>query len=166
MRRLAATAAVIGTLAGTPAAAESACMTPGEARALIAGMMPDLLKATSDRCAATLPAEATLRGGLDPLLVRLRHEAAPSRLLAGVAATKMLGDTARDVSTGTKLAIIGEIFTKEITNTIKPQDCRTIDRAVALMAPLPLDNLAGLVVLMLQDQKPSAQFDICREARP
>ena len=102
MRRFAlALAALLAPVSGLAAAAEPPCLSPGEFGALSTYSLPSLISGTTQRCAASLPADAWLRangGGLADRYASLRPRAWPvllrSMAFLSVASIYFIGMTA------------------------------------------------------------------------
>lgn len=151
----------------TAEAARRPCLPPAEAEALVTVLLPDFLTAVAKRCATALPANATLRGGLDPLVARWRGEATGLEASAAAAVTKMGGGEAGAIEPAALLTVLRSGLIDELVKDVKAADCPKIDRAITLAAPLPARNLAGLFIMAAQlGGGRTRDLDICRAPTP
>ncbi len=136
------------------------CLTQGEAESVVLVAMPDLLRQTGAICSGQLPASSLLRRPASPLLSRYQVEA--DRAWAGArAALVKLSDPQADALLGSQFArpLLLTLVVPLITGRIATGDCRTIDRLVTALEPLPPRNTAATVVTALgyfARQKPLA----------
>lgn len=127
------------------------CLTTAEAEALAIVALPDILRQTGVRCAAQLPANSVLRRADGPLLARYAAEADRAWPAARAALVKVT-DPAVAGLLDSELArpLLSTLVTPQIVGRIALKDCRTIDRLVLQLEPLPPRNVAGVVVTALQ----------------
>ena len=139
------------TTAASAADAAKPCLTPDEAEAVALVAMPELIRGVGVACAATLPANALIRQPGSALIGKYQAAAdaswpAARSALAKVAppeiGTVLQSDYARPMLTG--------IMTAALLGKVKPANCEPIDRAAGLLSPLPPQNTASLVVMLLQ----------------
>jgi hypothetical protein len=151
------------TTAQAATADDKPCLTPGEAQALITAVMPDVFQQIGRTCSSALPENATLRGGLPPLMARYRAPADLAWPQALAALGKLGGKDVEGVDPRLLRPMMGPMMASAIVENIKPSDCPTIDRAVQLLSPLPPANTAGLVVLFaeLGKDKKDSPINIC-----
>ena len=145
----AAIALWMGMAATTAQAAADAkpCLTENEAQSLITAVLPDVFQQVGRTCSSVLPENATLRGGLPPLVARYQAPADLAWPQAMAAFGKIGGKDMEGIDPKLLRPMMGPMIAGAIAQDIKPSDCPTIDRAVSLMAPLPPANTAGLIVL-------------------
>lgn len=156
MARFAFLAAAAALLAApqVAAAAEPACLTAREFTALSTYALPSVIGGTAKACAAALPETAFLRRSGDELA--LRYGAGKGRAWpeAKAAFLKMAAD--RDPGSVQLFAAMPDDALRQIADAafagivagqVKPDSCLTIDRVVALLAPLPAENTAELIAL-------------------
>ncbi len=152
--------------------AEKPCLQPAEAEALMMFILPGAFDALTDRCRASLPADAPLSRIGHALALRYRPESESAWPLAKAAfgkvsdpaAIKILGD-----DTLKKLVSTG--IANELPKSVKPKDCGLVDRFVAALEPLPARNMALLMGALIEvgsrtgagDQRGSP-FKICPAA--
>ncbi|MCB2080894.1 MAG: hypothetical protein KDE55_24735 [Novosphingobium sp.] len=157
MRRLtAALAAFLVTAPGVASAADTACLTKREFSSLAGYALPSLISGTTQRCAATLPAGSYLPKSGKQLATRYAASKASQWPGARAAFIKMSADKNKDAN---------EIFTKMpdeslqqvvdamlegmIAQQIPTEQCDMIDNVVRLLAPLPPENTAELIGLLV-----------------
>lgn len=137
-------------LAGANPRPATPCLTGAEAEAVALVALPEIIRETGTVCAARLPAGALVRRTHSPLLARYQAEAdrawptvrdAIVKLTDPVAAALLQSEYARPV--------LVTLLVPQIVGRIAPDDCRTIDRLVTLLAPLPPRNTAAVVVTTL-----------------
>ena len=139
----------LGAAATSAQGATSACLQPQQAESLVVALIPDTLAAVAARCASALPPTATLRAGLVPIADRYRAAREAALPDAAVSAAALMGDDGEGLASSTVVDLFGQIAAREIVKEIKPRDCARVDRIVALLAPLPPGNIAGLAVEMM-----------------
>ena len=155
MPRLIALAAAVMTLVVPQvamAATEPPCLTANEFTALATYALPGAIDGTARTCAPALPADAYLRTHGSELSARYaagRDQAWPQ---AKAAFLKM--SSASDADTAKLLGTLPDDSLRQMADAaltgiaaskIKPGSCHTIDRMIALLAPLPAANTAELI---------------------
>lgn len=163
--------ACLSTHAGAvTAAAPATCLTETEVHGLILYAMPDIAEQLGTSCAAAgLPASAYLvRSGAD-LLARYKA-AAPTASVARVALAKMAGapiDKFNALDDQGLHAIVGAGIASSMAKGIKPGDCRIVSDVLEQLAPLPPENIASLLGVVLReagrkpDKHDAGPFRIC-----
>lgn len=128
------------------------CITPAENEALVAYVMPDLIDALESRCASSLPSRtflgtrsAALQKKLEPQADRAwpRARNAAQRF----AGTRLPADTRFESVAKAALAPAAATL---IARGFDGDQCRMADRLLAELAPLPPENLAGVMALFLE----------------
>jgi hypothetical protein len=141
------------------------CVTEPEAQAVFLTVAPDVIRTVAQKCAASLPETATLRGGLAAFSAPYDTAAAMAAPQAGAAFAKMARPDVKGIDPAAMKAMIGPMIGGMAADQVKPKDCATIDRAVTLLAPLPPANVAGLIVLAAASKGSgkggNAPFSIC-----
>jgi len=166
----AAIALWMGMAAATAQAAADAqpCLTEAEAQSLITAVLPDVFQQVGRTCSNVLPENATLRGGLPPLVARYQAPADLAWPQALAAFGKIGGKDMAGIDPRLLRPMMGPMIASAIAQDIKPRDCPTIDRAISLMSPLPPANTAGLVVLLASvaggKDKKDSPLSICPAA--
>lgn len=174
MRKFAALSAAL--LAIVPGAVQAAapCLTPAEASSLAAYALPAAISGTTKRCTATLGAGSFLRKGGTELASRYAARKAQNWPGAKAAFFKIGGDSKDESSAMLKQLpdpslqqMLDAIIEGMVAQEIPTEKCGQIDRIVGLLAPLPAQNTAELiaVVLGLAGKSGKAQgdkFSICK----
>lgn len=166
----AAIALWMGMAATTAQAATEAqpCLTEVEAQSLITAVLPDVFQQVGRACSNVLPENATLRGGLPPLVARYQAPADLAWPQAVAAFGKIGGKDMAGIDPRLLRPMMRPMIAGAIAQDIKPRDCSTIDRAIGLMSPLPPANTAGLIVLIASvaggKDKKDSPFSICPAA--
>lgn len=136
------------------AAADPACLTPREFTALSTYALPSVIGGTSRACAAQLPETAFLRRNGPDLAARYALSKPRAWPEAKAAFLKMSAE--RDPGAADLFAAMPDdalqqvadaAFAGIVAGQVKPGSCRTIDRVVALLSPLPPENTAELIAL-------------------
>ena len=145
------------TLALVPSAlraAEPPCLTTAEFAALAGYALPSTIEAVTRRCSATLPADAFLRTGADPLVARYA-QARPVAWPGAKAAFIKLG-TGADAGAGklmlllpdqTLQQVVDGAIQAKIADAMPVDRCGAANRLLQLLAPLPPENTAELIAL-------------------
>jgi hypothetical protein len=168
------TSAAIALWAGLAATTAQAtevkpCLTDAEAQAVFLAIAPDVIKSVAQKCTPSLPADATLNGGLAKFTAPFDAAAATAWPTALPAMGKMAGTDMKGIDPTALKPMMGPMVGAMAADKLKPADCTTIERAVTLLAPLPPANVAGLVVLLADagmkgEKKPP--FTICPAVMP
>jgi hypothetical protein len=165
-------AAAILALVAMPSAARaqtSTCLTQAETAAMIGYVLPDLVAGVRDKCKATLPPKSFLSSRSAELEARYRTQADGLWPEARVAFVKMVGEdeVMRKLPDSALRPFLTAAFATTITDDLKPKDCVTADGLVEALAPLPPENLARLIgIIIAADGKGSDaagkhDFQIC-----
>ena len=138
--------ALLALLLAAPPPAR-ACLTQGEAESAVLVAMPELLRQTGSICSGQLPASSLVRLSTSPLLSRYQIEADRAWPAARAALVK-LSDPQADALLDSQFArpLLLTLVVPLITERIATTDCRTIDRLVTALEPLPPRNTAAAVV--------------------
>ena len=137
------TAALLFTQAA-PAAPD--CITAEEAGDMAVTLLPYLVDAAAERCRPQLAAGAFLLTGAADWSARLRRDAAPRRVSALRAISKFGGATPPSGAGGdAAFDFFAQMMTATLTSDLRPEYCGRIDTLAQSLAPLPTENLAGLV---------------------
>ena len=151
-----AAALALWALAGasTAQAAEQAkaCLTHGEATAVMFVLAPEAIRAAGTACERTLPSTALLRQTSGPFLDGFQAEADRAWPRAQSGLTKLAGDNAMAALLEPEVMkpLLKTMIVPMIANEIKPKDCAAIDHIVTQLAPLPPGNLVELVITVLE----------------
>ena len=163
----AAWAAITGTVAQAqnvrPKSAGTECITAKEAEGLMLAVAPAALREVTGFCKSSLPANAYLRNE-GPLIAK--YEAASKGAQAGaMAAMSKLGGGELDSSmAGMLMPMMTQMVGSMLTKELKAKDCPSYDRVFRLMDPLPAENGAALLILIVQlsqNGKKDPEFPLC-----
>ena len=166
----------IALIAAAPgvAQAQQQCLTPREASSLAAYALPAAISGTSKRCAPALGAGAFLpRGGAE---LASRYAARKAQNWPGAkTAFFKIGGGAKDQSSELLKSLpdpslqqmLDAIIEGMVAQQIPVAKCGEIDRVVGLLAPLPAQNTAELIAVVLglagkSGQAKTDKFSICR----
>jgi len=125
------------------------CLTRGEVTDLTLFLLPALLDGAAEQCRASLPAGAYLLTGGRTLSQRLMADTShgPGAIAA---IRKVAGDgLPPELSPDTLRGIAHDMLGKAMLSEVKPADCATINEAAELLAPLPPQNIGGLIAVGL-----------------
>jgi len=135
-------------------AAEPVCLTPGEVTALSTYALPSAIGGIARNCAASLPAGAWLPQNGAALAQRYAGGKAQAWPAAKAVFLKMSVATNPDAAQlfatlpdESLMPLADAALAGIVASRVKPETCPTIDRALALLAPLPAENTAGLIAL-------------------
>jgi hypothetical protein len=134
------------------AQAAKPCMTRDEAQNLMAFAMPDLISGIAAQCKPHLSDDAFLTKSGSDLVARYRTNGNAAWPKAKKAMFKMIGDDSMaaalpdDVTKGLLTAGITAAMSKDF----KSEDCNSISDIVETLAPLPPQNMASLISLILE----------------
>jgi hypothetical protein len=169
-RTIGAAAALWLALASTAAQAATPCLTEPEAEGLVITLLPDMLDAVGAACAPSLPAAATLRAGLAPMVSRYRAEGPAVQPQARAAFAKLIGNDTQGLDPEVMRPLITAMIAPMLAKEIKPGDCPKVERVATLLGPLPARNVAGITVLLFtlgtQGKSAKSPFTICPAPAP
>ena len=150
-QRPAALAALLAMLsAGTAQAQQEHCATRAEINAALQFALPDVIASVGAACRTTLGDAAFLSTDAPALVQRYRDVRPDPWPQTRSALGKMRNGP---IQVGTLpdevlKPLVAAIIKQEITKAVKPKDCVAIDPIVRLLAPLPPENMAGLLTLI------------------
>lgn len=154
-------AAAAATLTGAQvaqAATEAAappCLTAREFTALSTYALPSVIGGTARACAPVLPADGYLRNHGDALAQR--YAAGKAKIWPEAKAAFLKMSAASSPDTADLLGAMPDDSLQQmadaamggiVSGKVKPSSCATIDRMVALLAPLPAENTAELIAVL------------------
>lgn len=154
MRKVAA-AVSIGLFASQPAlaaAAEKPCITAEEMHAGITYLLPALVEGVQKKCAAALPKDAYLATKGVSLVDSYKALARPespelTSLIAKIGMPKDIPASA----TKPMAEMVSLMVVSKLQEDLKTDICPPVDRALALLDPLPAANMVGLIELMVAE---------------
>ena len=127
------------------------CVTPPEAEALVAAVVPELIGDVGRICAASLPEAALVRQASGPFITRYRAEADLAWPRGRAALAKITGpEIASLLNNDAARPLLASLITPALTRGLQPVDCAAIERIVVLAQPLPPRNTAALFVSIIQ----------------
>lgn len=148
--------AIAGATAMTiqPALAQSAandCMTSAEAQAGIRALFPILIEGTADGCQQFLPADAYLTASAKALAGRYAPDPDDDARLQSIVQHFDKKGELKGLSVNSLKSVFGDKLKEEMTKDLNPQLCSTISKAMALLDPLPAENMIGLIELIARE---------------
>lgn len=165
-------AAALATVPGLAQAA-APCLTPAEASSLAAYALPAAISGTTKRCAPSLSPGAFLRKGGAALASRYAAHKAQNWPLAKAAFFKIGGgkdqssELLKQLPDPSLQQMLDAIIEGMVAQEIPTEKCGEIDRIVGLLAPLPVQNTADLIAVVLglvgkSGQVRTDKFAICK----
>jgi len=145
---------------------ERPCISPAQNEALVAYALPDLIGALETRCASSLPAKAFLGARSDALQKKLRPQADRAWPRARDTAQSLAG-TRLPVDTrfeSVAKAALAPAAAAMIARSFDAGRCQVADRLLAKLAPLPPENLAGVMALFVElgiEENADVPFKVC-----
>jgi len=163
-------------LAVAPALAEAAqpCLSPAEASSLAAYALPSALSGTAKRCAPALAPTSFLRSDGNALVARYAARKARNWPQARAAFLKIgsKGDPGTDallsgLPDASLQQMLDAVIEGMVAQEIPAERCQAIDHIVSLLAPLPAENTADLIVTVMGlasegSKVKSDKFSICK----
>ncbi|MGB7406665.1 MAG: hypothetical protein WA906_13330 [Pacificimonas sp.] len=156
-------AALPGAAVAQSEAAGRSCVSPEESRAVVANLLPDILKQSAISCRAQIGEDnwltrdgASFAMDLEPLADRAWPDA--KRALERIAGNPLPDDPAM-------LAIGRSVIAAGIATNLDAGACDTVSRLTAELAPLPPANFAGVFALFLElgiAENADVPFRVCR----
>lgn len=166
-------ATLLATVPGIAAAAQQQCLTPAEASSLAAYALPAAITGTSKRCSPSLSSSAFLPRGGAELASRYSARKAQNWPAAKAAFFKIGGG--KDESSAILKTLpdpslqqmLDAIIEGMVAQQIPTEKCGQIDRVIGLLAPLPAQNTADLIAVVLglagkSGQAQTEKFSICK----
>lgn len=141
------------------AQAAAPCVTDEELNQLVLYALPDVIDGAATACKPTLGAGGFLGTDGPALIARYRTSQAAAWPVARATMTKMQGGDKPNPAMEAVVSSLPDEAVKPlfsgvvrqlVTKGIKPADCPTFDAAARLLAPLPAENMAGLVTLIVR----------------
>lgn len=148
------------------------CLTRAEVIDATYAFLPIALDEVAEKCRPVLPPNAYLLNGGHALSERLKAQGGPHWTSAIRAFARMGGEKMPEgVSQATMIQLFREMARGEFVDKLKPTDCADANELAELLAPLPVENIGGLLGLLgklvngdAKGDKPS-DFRICPETR-
>lgn len=163
---LTATCLLAASTAAAAQAPSRPCISPAENEAVVAYVLPDLVAALETRCGRTLPANAFLKTRSTALQKKLEPQADRAWPRARNAAQRFAGTNlpVEGRFEGVAKAALAPAAALAIAQGFDAERCRIADRLLAELAPLPPENLAGVMALFLElgiDENDDIPFRVC-----
>lgn len=135
-------------------AADDACMTPTELNATLVYALPVVIETTAQICRPVLARDGYLGTQNANLATRYRVGQAAAWPVARAAVLKIagggLGKFAALLPDSALQGFAGGYVDQFVVQGVRATDCPDIEQALALMAPLPPENTAGLIALVVR----------------
>lgn len=145
------------------AAQTQQCLTEPEVRGLVAYMLPSVTDSVIKRCASRLPSSAYLTTRGPALVTDLRKGQSAAWPAAQSAMVKMASkdEDSAEMFRSMPESVVGPIMesmiAEELTDDIKAENCKDIDKVLATMAPMPaaslVDMFSAVVMIAGRDGK-------------
>ena len=145
--------------AGAVQAHDENCLTPEEAKPLFQYALGDALSGAAQSCTPTLGQASFLATGGADMIKRYRDAQSAAWPVARRAIRKaILSSGAHDKSEDliAKLPdealqpFVSGMVKQIVASALKPKDCARFDEIAQLLAPLPPENMAGLITLVVE----------------
>ena len=150
MKKLAAIAAAAALF--LPATAQAEEMSPAAVQAAVRYSLPHLLSGVRASCGPKLSANGYLATQGDALLARFSQgseaawPAAKTALMQlGAKEEKGMGAMLGKMPDSALKPFVDATISSMVATKIKPAQCGDVERGIELLAPLPPENVAGLV---------------------
>lgn len=168
-----ATALVAGVLAllpaGTASAAAPACLTRTEATGLVGYALPQVIRGSGKRCQSTLPSGAFLTVKANAMAQRYETQKAgywpqakQAFLKVGSAKDPAMAQIFRSMPDESLQKLVDAAVEGIVVQAIPLDKCLTIDSAASLLSPLPPENMAGVIALLMDIGGKAASADPVR----
>lgn len=150
---------LIGSIAltlvpGMAQAAQAVCVTPAELTAMTTYGLPSVIRGTSQRCSPILPANAYLRRDGERLAARYERGSVAAWPAARAAFLRIGSNGNADqakimqrLPDDTLRPLVDELILGMVDQKLPADRCKSIDRLVNLLSPLPPENTAELIGL-------------------
>ena len=127
------------------------CLDRADVNEVTLFLLPLALDGLAEKCRAALPANAYLLTGGRALSTRVAAASSTHWQGARAAFEKISGEKVlKSVSEATMTQLFRELAKGELIDKLKPADCSDVNEAAELLAPLPPENLGGLVRLLMR----------------
>lgn len=143
--------AALLTGAQAHAAAPPPCITYAEFNDMSRFMLPAVIEGAAAKCQASLPADAYLPNAGRALAARLSaasdvHKAGAIAAFARIGGGRMPEGLSLDTMAG----LMRDMAKSELFKKVTAEDCVKINEAAELLAPLPPENIGGLLRLLVE----------------
>nr|WP_314465309.1 hypothetical protein [uncultured Novosphingobium sp.] len=153
------TLALLSALAIAPgvASAQQSCLTKAEARSLFGYALPQVISGTSKRCAQVLPSDSFLRSHGAELVTRYAAQKArywpdakAAFLKLGEGKDAQVGQFARNLPDESLRPLVDITVEGLVSQELPLKSCDKVDLALDLLSPLPPENTASLIALLIE----------------
>ena len=155
MKKLAAIAAIAAF--ALPASAQAQDMSPAAMQAAVRYSLPHLLSGVRATCGSKLSADGYLATEGDALLARFSHgsdaawPAAKTALMQlGAKDEKGMGAMLGQMPDSALKPFVDATISTMVATKLKAENCGDVERGLELLAPLPPENIAGLVGFVIE----------------
>lgn len=145
-------ALLIAMLLAAPSWAQSPdCLTEAEARSVVAYALPAAIDAAAARCRPVLPAAAWLNRGAASLSQRYRREGGGNAAAALPVFERLSGQRIPDfLDPDTASTVVESLIVERTGAALATHDCAAVSRIAEQISPLPVGNVAALLVALVQ----------------
>jgi hypothetical protein len=155
--RIGAFAALLGVSNGAYA---QSCITRAEAHSLVQFVLPNIITGIRDKCAATASGGGFLKTSGTTLAQRYKAGSTLAWPKARPVALRLSGDMSKLLSSmpdDAMKSLAGDYVGGAVTKEFPAENCAPIDRVMEAVAPLPAENMAMLMVTLLDWQGKAAK---------
>ena len=152
--------AMLGLPFAAHAQTAQTCVTRTEAQSLVQFVLPDAITGIRDKCATTLSPSGFLSKSGSELAKRYKPGAALAWPKAKPVALRMAGDMSKLISAmpDEGLRILASNFVSAaVAKELPVEKCAPVDRVMEAVAPLPPENMAMLIVTLMEFQNKPAK---------
>lgn len=172
IRQLGAILSTAVFITSSTAHAQTDCISEKQANALFVAVLPGVVEALGTQCQAHLPSDARLLNSTETLETSYKPASEAAWPNATEAFAALLGaKMPKGLDTGIIAPIAGAFTVAAIAEKIDTSDCPVAEKVYAALEPLPPQNIASLLVTLIQqadsrtDSKEETDdgppFDIC-----
>jgi hypothetical protein len=138
------------------AAAEPVCLTNHEASAIAAYALPSVITGTTQRCAPVLGSQSWIARNGDDLAKRYADrkvvvwpETKAALLKMSLSATDPASQALRALPDASIMQLADGLVAAAVAEKLPTSRCGAVDHFLALIAPLPPENMADLIAMSL-----------------
>jgi hypothetical protein len=151
--------ALLGLPSGGYAQTAQTCVTRAEAHSLVQFVLPELITGIRDKCAAAPGGGGFLKASGATLAQRYKPGSLLAWPKAKPVALRLSGDMSKLLSSlpdDAMKKLAGNYVGGTVTKEFPAENCAPIDRVMEAVAPLPAENMAMLMVTLLDWQGKAA----------
>jgi hypothetical protein len=152
MMTIRSTALLALALIAQPALAQSTeCLSETDARSVVAYALPAAVEAAAARCRPVLPSGAWLNRGAAGMARNYRRDGGGNAKAALAVLERLSGQTMPDLlDPGSVSTMVEGLIAQRVQDALPTRDCAAVSRIAEQISPLPLGNVAALLVALLQ----------------